>query len=353
MCGFSHGRDGRSRGCRRPSVDQGLDPGGAELRWTSQRVRNLDRAAPAGEPERVVRRRRGSPPPTPPPGRRCRRPRSSPGPETHASRTRRRPSGSGARTCLQTSSCLRGVVNQRRPPQVQLHRLGRRRASNASSISNSSPVRSPQRVRARCQLEVVPEVVLLGPQRLQLADRLRRTSASRPPSSASVSSTGSVICWLNGIPGNVIPLAPADLDAPAVGRVAERLRRVEVAVPELELVLAPTSAWNVWPSKSPEHVLAVGRVEHPEASCPASPSTGSSKRSGHSKKPSIRLANVQCLEVGRGVEGDALAARLSRRRRPSPSACLARARAAADRGPACLTTGFPSILASRSGRCRC
>ena len=76
---------------------------------------------------------------------------------------------------------------------------------------------------------------------------------------------------VEGLAGKGDAVGPADLDAAAVGRVAEGLRRVEVAMPEAKLARLGLEAAAV---EFAEPVFAVGRVQAPRAAAPASPSTG-------------------------------------------------------------------------------
>ena len=121
--------------------------------------------------------------------------------------------------------------------------------------------------------------------------------ASRGPSGVSrrPRAIGSDIPWLNGIPGVFVWSQPIWTTRPA-RVVAEGLRGVE-APPAMAGQFRRLGREGR-PVELPDHVFAARRPSAPTSAGSASPSTGSSKRSGHSKKPSIRLRKVHAFRSG-------------------------------------------------------
>ena len=164
MCGFSHGREVRSRGCRRSflkwnGIGQTLCPsrpfpGRFSSLTTSERT--SQRCASGRKPidrfswSESLRS-------TSPPGRRCRRPRSSPDRGRREAAPGHLDGFRGAVTPLQVSSCFADVVNQRCSPQVETRRLGVRRAEIHADLEQIA-LQVAERVVAGCQLEVGPFV---------------------------------------------------------------------------------------------------------------------------------------------------------------------------------------------------
>ena len=102
--------------------------------------------------------------------------------------------------------------------------------------------------------------MFLATKRGQLGDRPgeQANSLGRPPQ-RQLAGYGHLL--VERLAGEGDAVAPADLDAAAVGRVAKGLRGVEVAVPEAKLVRLRLEAAAV---EFPEPVQAVARIQDPE-----------------------------------------------------------------------------------------
>ena len=147
MCGFSHGRMTRSSGCCRSFLRSRARPTkGSRLRAIPRPIGGREQPAsaprsdpPAGNAERSISMVGDAPRSTSPPGRRCRRPRSSPESKKTWSRTRPCRGRKGARTLLQTSSCLTRSYSKRRAAQVQHQGIGLRRAEDPPRSRTGRP----------------------------------------------------------------------------------------------------------------------------------------------------------------------------------------------------------------------